>query len=138
MKGSTELARKRKELVPHLFHSCRLDLPQEVSVQAFLYCSVRDAISAAVRLNLLGPLQAAELSHVSRNILFCHVWSRILVQGFGPSLSGPCIMSSSFYLRASGRAMFRDSEAALHLDRFGASAEWVRWLAWLGWLGWLG
>ncbi|CAE7563663.1 ndc80 [Symbiodinium sp. CCMP2456] len=39
----------------------RLDLPQEVSVQAFLYCSVRDAVSAAVRLNLVGPLQAVEL-----------------------------------------------------------------------------
>eukprot|EP00439_Symbiodinium_sp_Y106_P066506 s965_g10.t2 len=39
----------------------RLDLPQEVTVQGFLYCSVRDAVSAAVRLNLVGPLQAAEL-----------------------------------------------------------------------------
>ena len=31
------------------------------TLQAFAYCTVRDSMSAAVRLNLLGPLMAVEV-----------------------------------------------------------------------------
>eukprot|EP00930_Biecheleria_cincta_P027260 TRINITY_DN19144_c0_g1_i2.p1 TRINITY_DN19144_c0_g1~~TRINITY_DN19144_c0_g1_i2.p1 ORF type:complete len:623 (-),score=89.83 TRINITY_DN19144_c0_g1_i2:55-1923(-) len=41
--------------------SAKLGLPVEVAVHAFAYCGVRDAVSAAVRLNLVGPLRAVEL-----------------------------------------------------------------------------
>lgn len=39
----------------------RLDLDQATTLQAFAFSTVRDSISAAVRLNLLGPLLAVEL-----------------------------------------------------------------------------
>jgi len=41
--------------------AARLDLDQATTLQAFAFSTVRDSISAAVRLNLLGPLLAVEL-----------------------------------------------------------------------------
>ncbi|CAE8639709.1 unnamed protein product [Polarella glacialis] len=41
--------------------AARLGLPQEVTLYALAFCGVRDAVSAAVRLNLVGPLRGVEL-----------------------------------------------------------------------------
>lgn len=41
--------------------AARLGLPKEACLSAFAYCTVRDCLSAAVRLNLVGPLQAVGL-----------------------------------------------------------------------------
>merc|ERR1719357_1171636 len=38
-----------------------LDLPVEAVLRSFVHCSVRDMVSAAVRLNLIGPLRGVEL-----------------------------------------------------------------------------
>lgn len=41
--------------------AARLSLGELATLQAFAYCTVRDSMSAAVRLNLLGPLMAVEV-----------------------------------------------------------------------------
>jgi len=47
-----------------------LKLPPNVALRALSHCSVRDAVSAAVRLNLLGPLQAVEVqASIMENVL---------------------------------------------------------------------
>merc|ERR1719401_1732136 len=38
-----------------------LGLPRDVTLHALAHCAVRDAISAAVRLNVVGPLKGVEL-----------------------------------------------------------------------------
>ena len=40
-----------------------LELPQQMVIDAFIYTSARDMLSAAVRLNLIGPLAAVSLQH---------------------------------------------------------------------------
>ena len=40
-----------------------LELPQPAVLDAFIYTSARDVLSAAVRLNLIGPLAAVSMQH---------------------------------------------------------------------------